>query len=121
MSDPDQSLWEEHLDVHARRLKAAIHGRMAWPLSGVYLFFELGETVVPAGAGLPAIVLGGTIRPVTRLTVELVPSTCWWSNVRSHVAPAVWERLRRATATAAGNRPLLEDDLGVGRFDPTRT
>lgn len=36
--------------------------------------------------------------------MEIVPSTCWWSNVRSHVAPAVWERLRRTTAEAAGNR-----------------
>ena len=60
--------------------------------------------------------LGGTISPVTRLTVELVPSTCWWSNVRSHVAPAVWERLRRATATAAGNR--CEICGGRGRRHP---
>ena len=53
---------------------------------------------------------------MTRLTVELVPSTCWWSNVRSHVAPAVWERLRRATAAAAGNR--CEICGGRGRRHP---
>lgn len=52
----------------------------------------------------------------TRLTVELVPSTCWWSNVRSHVPPATWERLRRATAEAAGNR--CEVCGGRGRRHP---
>jgi hypothetical protein len=48
--------------------------------------------------------------------VELVPSTCWWSNVRSHVASAEWERLRRATAAAAGNR--CEICGGRGRRHP---
>lgn len=65
---------------------------------------------------MPAGAHRGTIAPVTRLTVELVPSTCWWSNVRSHVAPAVWERLRRATAGAAGNR--CEICGGRGRRHP---
>jgi hypothetical protein len=65
---------------------------------------------------LPAGPLRGTIGPVTGLTVELVPSTCWWSNVRSHVAPAVWERLRRTTAQAAGNR--CEICGGRGRRHP---
>jgi hypothetical protein len=40
----------------------------------------------------------------TRLTVELVPSTCWYTNVRSNVSKAVWDRLRRQVAAAAGNR-----------------
>jgi hypothetical protein len=40
----------------------------------------------------------------TRLTVELVPSTCWYTNVRSHVSKAVWDRLRSQVAAAAGNR-----------------
>ncbi len=35
----------------------------------------------------------------TRLTVELVPSTCWYTNVRSHVPKAVWDRLRRQVAS----------------------
>jgi len=38
----------------------------------------------------------------TRLTVELVPSTCWYTNVRSNVSKAVWDRLRRRVATDAG-------------------
>ena len=53
---------------------------------------------------------------MTRLTVELVPSTCWWSNVRSHLTPPEWERLRRATAAAAGNR--CEICGGRGRRHP---
>lgn len=54
--------------------------------------------------------------PAARLTVELVPSTCWWSNVRSQVPPDVWERLRRATASAAGHR--CEICGGRGRRHP---
>jgi hypothetical protein len=53
---------------------------------------------------------------VTRLTVELVPSTCWWSNVRSRLSPAVWERLRRATADAAAH--CCEICGGRGRRHP---
>jgi hypothetical protein len=46
-----------------------------------------------------------TPRPeVPRLTVELVPSTAWGSNVRSRVRPSVWDRLRRAAYAAAGHR-----------------
>jgi len=40
----------------------------------------------------------------TRLTVELVPSTCWYTNVRSNVPKAVWDRLRRQVAADAGQR-----------------
>ena len=41
---------------------------------------------------------------VTRLTVELVPSTCWYTNVRSNVSKAVWDGLRRRVASEAGHR-----------------
>ncbi len=30
-----------------------------------------------------------------KLTVELVPQTCWFSNVRDHVSKAEWDSLRR--------------------------
>ena len=40
----------------------------------------------------------------TRLTVELVPSTCWYTNVRSHLPKAMWDRLRRQVAAEAGDR-----------------
>ncbi len=42
--------------------------------------------------------------PKTRLTVELVPSTCWYTNVRSNVSKAVWDRVRRQVAADAGGR-----------------
>lgn len=38
------------------------------------------------------------------LTVELVPRTCWFSNVRDHVDTATWDRLRKQTYAKAGNR-----------------
>ncbi len=38
------------------------------------------------------------------MTVELVPSTCWCTNVRSHAAKAVWDRLRRQVAAEAAHR-----------------
>ncbi len=38
-----------------------------------------------------------------RLTIELVPQTCWFSNVRSEVSPADWDRLRKRTAAHAEN------------------
>lgn len=39
-----------------------------------------------------------------QLTVELVPRTCWYSNVRSEVSPADWERCKRFVAERSGNR-----------------
>jgi hypothetical protein len=46
----------------------------------------------------------------TRLTVELVPSTCWYTNVRSNVSKAVWDRLRRQGFAEADH--LLKDTVG---------
>ncbi|EOX8956814.1 HNH endonuclease [Enterobacter pasteurii] len=37
-----------------------------------------------------------------RLTIELVPRTCWFDNVRSAVSPSDWKRLRQQTARTAG-------------------
>jgi hypothetical protein len=39
-----------------------------------------------------------------RRTVELVPATCWYSNARSDLDPADWDRVRRAVYRAAGYR-----------------
>ena len=44
-----------------------------------------------------------TMRP-TRLTVELVPRTCWFRNVRSEVSSSDWSRLRRDILEKAGHR-----------------
>lgn len=38
------------------------------------------------------------------LFVDLVPSSCWFTNVRSCVAPRDWERLRRMITRRAGTR-----------------
>lgn len=38
------------------------------------------------------------------LTVELVPRTAWYRNVRSHVSRAEWERLRALTFERAGHQ-----------------
>lgn len=40
----------------------------------------------------------------TLLTIELVPRTSWFSNVRSHVSAEVWDRLKKLTSRRAGNR-----------------
>jgi len=37
-----------------------------------------------------------------RLTIELVPRSCWFDNVRSAVSSSDWKRLRQQTARAAG-------------------
>jgi len=39
-----------------------------------------------------------------KLTIELVPETCWFSNVRTSVSEQVWDRLRTECYRAAGNR-----------------
>lgn len=36
-----------------------------------------------------------------KLTVELVPQTCWFSNVRSAVSPAQWDFIRKQVYSAA--------------------
>lgn len=37
-----------------------------------------------------------------RLTIELVPQTCWFSNVRDQVSPKEWDRIRRQVYDNAG-------------------
>ena len=39
-----------------------------------------------------------------RLTVELVPISCWFSNLRSELPPQDWDRLRRRVYRDAGYR-----------------
>lgn len=38
------------------------------------------------------------------LTIELVPQTCWFSNVRSNVSTADWNKLKKISARQAGNK-----------------
>jgi hypothetical protein len=39
-----------------------------------------------------------------KLTIELVPETCWFSNVRSEVSPEEWDRIRKDVYEKAGHR-----------------
>lgn len=49
-----------------------------------------------------------------KLPLELVPSTVWYSNVRSHVTPGTWARLRHQVAAAAGHRCEVCGRAGSG-------
>jgi hypothetical protein len=42
--------------------------------------------------------------PSLRLTIELVPATCWHANLRDILTPAGWGTLRRRVLVAFGNR-----------------
>ena len=39
-----------------------------------------------------------------KLTIELVPSTSWFSNLRSELKSSDWDKLKRMTANKAGNK-----------------
>lgn len=43
-----------------------------------------------------------TTTPV--LTIELVPSTCWFSNARSILSPSDWEKCKRFVRQRSGDR-----------------
>jgi len=53
---------------------------------------------------------------VPRLTIELVPASCWFSNVRSSVPPSVWEVLKKQTSKLTRHR--CEICAGRGRRWP---
>ena len=46
------------------------------------------------------------------LTIELVPKSCWFSNLRDHLTEAQWKEVKLSTFKAAGNR--CEICQGVG-------
>lgn len=51
-----------------------------------------------------------------KLTIELVPSTAWYSNVRSNVTAAEWDFLRKACYKKAGH--ICEVCSGKGPKHP---
>lgn len=51
-----------------------------------------------------------------KLSIELVPSTCWYSNVRSNVSMDTWNRLQRATFDAAGHVCEICNGTGDGHL-----
>jgi len=50
-----------------------------------------------------------------KLTIELVPKTSWYSNVRSNVKPAEWDRIRKKCYAAANNKCELCNDVGTNQ------
>lgn len=49
-----------------------------------------------------------------KLPIELVPASCWYSNVRSNVSPATWVRLRHQIVTITGQRCEVCGRAGTG-------
>lgn len=47
-----------------------------------------------------------------KLTVELVPKTCWYTNVRSNVTPDEWDVIRKKCYKEAGNKCEICGDTG---------
>lgn len=50
--------------------------------------------------------------PQPRLSVELVPSTCWASNVRTNISAEEWDRIRKSVAKKAGHRCEICQGIG---------
>jgi hypothetical protein len=53
---------------------------------------------------LPGLLPGEDREFGSGLFVDLVPQSCWFTNVRSGVAPAEWDRVRRMVYRRAGDR-----------------
>lgn len=47
-----------------------------------------------------------------KLTIELVPKSCWYSNVRSNVTKAEWDKIRKKSYEAAGHKCEICGDTG---------
>ncbi|WP_423464241.1 DUF5710 domain-containing protein [Promicromonospora sp. MS192] len=79
-----------------------------------------GMTRLERWAALPDVpdLLPGENRTLgSGLFVDLVPATCWFTNVRSCVSPKDWERLRRMITRRAGMRCEI---CGAAEDRPTR-
>lgn len=46
------------------------------------------------------------------LTIELVPETCWYSNVRSNVSTSLWDKIRKKSYSKANNKCEICFDTG---------
>ncbi|MDX2709175.1 DUF5710 domain-containing protein, partial [Streptomyces sp. PA03-6a] len=64
------------------------------------------------GEDIPELLPGEDRSLGSGLFVDLVPSSCWFTNVRSCVAQKDWDRLRRMIYHRAGNRC---EACGVGQ------
>jgi len=48
-----------------------------------------------------------------KLTIELVPSTCWFSNVRSQLPTKEWDRLRKESYAKANHKCEICNGSGL--------
>jgi hypothetical protein len=64
----------------------------------------VGELITRRGRQVEVNNDGEILAPRTFLTVELVPRTCWFSNLRSELSREEWDRLRHAVYERAGSR-----------------
>lgn len=48
-----------------------------------------------------------------KLTIELVPSTSWYSNVRSNVDSTTWDKIRKHSYKLANNKCEICGDTGL--------
>ena len=46
------------------------------------------------------------------LEIELIPSSCWYTNVRSNVKAATWDRMQRIEFQRTNNRCEICDGVG---------
>ena len=50
-----------------------------------------------------------------KLTIELVPKTCWYSNVRSNVSKSEWDIIRKKCYEKANNVCEIWGDVGTNQ------
>jgi hypothetical protein len=50
-----------------------------------------------------------------KLTIELVPSTAWYSNVRSNVSKEEWDKIRKKSYSKANHKCEICGDVGTNQ------
>ena len=55
---------------------------------------------------------GNTVLGAVALTIELVPKTAWYSNVRSNVTASKWDAIRKKSYSIANNKCEICGDVG---------
>ncbi|MGH3867230.1 MAG: DUF5710 domain-containing protein [Pseudonocardiaceae bacterium] len=108
MTSHDDHQGRVWLDVpYAEKDQAKRHGARWDPAAKRWYAPAAPRTELARWAALPDIpaLLPGEDRSLgSGLFVDLVPSSCWFTNVRSCVVPKDWERLRRMIISRAGRR-----------------
>ncbi|MFB8761479.1 DUF5710 domain-containing protein [Nocardiopsis alba] len=100
---PAERIW---LDVpYAQKDEAKAHGARWDPQARRWYAPRPGIAALERWAARPDVpdLLPGEDRSLgSGLFVDLVPTTCWFTNVRSCVSQQDWERLRRMVVNRAG-------------------